>query len=277
MTRGELLTIGEFSRMTFLSVKTLRHYHETGLLEPARIDPSSGYRFYDVSQVSTAQVIRRFRDLGMPLEEIQGVLSAPDLRTRNERITAHLSRLEEELGRTQWALTSLRDLLAPPSPESEPARIELRSAPAVPAAAITGTVAAEESAAWLQGALGELHATLAARNVPVGGPAGGIYADEVFTRYRGQVTIFIPCADPIAPTGRVAAALIPAAELAVIEHSGPPADVDRAYGTLAAYVTRHALAVDGPIREYYLVGQHDTPDTSRWRTEIGWPIFRTSS
>jgi DNA-binding transcriptional MerR regulator len=271
------LSIGDFSRATHMTVKTLRHYHQLGLLEPAEVDPHTGYRRYTAGQIPAAQVIRRFRDLGMPLEEIQGVLSAPDLRTRNERITAHLSRLEEELGRTQSALTSLRDLLAPPSPESAAARIELRGMPAVPAAAITATVGAEDSAAWLQGALGELNATLAAQNAPVGGPAGGIYAGEVFTRHRGQVTIFIPCAGPITSMGRVAPALIPAAELAVIEHSGPPADVDRAYGTLAAYVTRHALAVDGPIREYYLTGQRDTPDTSRWRTEIGWPIFRTTS
>jgi DNA-binding transcriptional MerR regulator len=270
------LSIGDFSRATHMTVKTLRHYHQIGLLEPAEVDPHTGYRRYTAGQIPAAQVIRRFRDLGMPLEEIQGVLSAPDLRTRNERITAHLSRLEEELGRTQSALTSLRDLLAPPSPESAAARIELRGVPAVPAAAITATVGAKESAAWLQGALGELNATLAAQNAPVGGPAGGIYAEEVFTRHRGQVTIFIPCAGPVTSMGRVAPALIPAAELAVIEHSGPPADVDRAYGTLAAYVTRHALAVDGPIREYYLTGQRDTPDTSRWRTEIGWPIFRTS-
>jgi DNA-binding transcriptional MerR regulator len=271
------LSIGDFSRATHLTVKTLRHYHQIGLLEPAEVDPHTGYRRYAVGQIATAQVIRRFRDLGMPLEEIQGVLSASDLRTRNERITAHLSRLEEELGRAQWALTSLRDLVAPPALQSAPARIELRAEPAVPAAAITDTVGAEESVAWLQGALGELLATLAAQNVPVGGPAGGIYADEVFTRHRGQVTIFVPCAGSITPMGRVAPALIPATELAVIEHSGPPDDVDRAYGTLAAYVARHALAIDGPIREYYLVGQRDTADISRWRTEIGWPIFRTST
>jgi effector-binding domain-containing protein len=53
--------------------------------------------------------------------------------------------------------------------------------------------------------------------------------------------------------------------------------VDRAYGTLASYVARHALAVDGPIREYYIVGQRDTADTGQWRTEIGWPVFRTGS
>jgi hypothetical protein len=40
---------------------------------------------------------------------------------------------------------------------------------------------------------------------------------------------------------------------------------------------RRIHPADGPIREYYLVGQRDTPDTSRWRTEIGWPIFRTST
>jgi hypothetical protein len=42
-------------------------------------------------------------------------------------------------------------------------------------------------------------------------------------------------------------------------------------------VTQHALAVEGPIREYYLSGRLDTPDESAWRTEIGWPIFQTRS
>jgi DNA-binding transcriptional MerR regulator len=65
--------------MTHLSVKALRHNHGLGLLEPAEIDPGSGYRFYEPSQVPIAQVIRRFRDLGMPLEEIKEVLEAPAL------------------------------------------------------------------------------------------------------------------------------------------------------------------------------------------------------
>jgi effector-binding domain-containing protein len=48
-----------------------------------------------------------------------------------------------------------------------------------------------------------------------------------------------------------------------------------AYGSLATYVTQHALAVEGPLREYYLVGPQDTPEERAWRTEIEWPIFRT--
>ena len=270
----DYLSIGDFSRATHMTIKTLRHYHQVGLLEPAVVDPGTGYRRYSTVQIPVAQVISRLRELDMPLGEIRGVLSAPDLQARNERIAAHLSRLEEELGRTQSAVASLRDLLTPPRPGDVPARIELRSMPAVHAAAITDVVAAEESAAWLQGALGELHATLTAQDVPAAGPAGGIFADEVFTRHHGRVTIFVPCAGPVRPMGRVTSGPIPGVELAIIEHSGPPSDVDRAYGALAAYVARHALTVDSPIREYYLVGQRDTPDSALWRTEIGWPIFR---
>ena len=69
--------------------------------------------------------------------------------------------------------------------------------------------------------------------------------------------------------------VVPPVELATIVHPGPHTGIDRAYGSLATYVTEHVLAVDGPIREYYLVGRRDTAEAAEWRTEIGWPIFHT--
>ncbi|HZC27626.1 MAG TPA: GyrI-like domain-containing protein, partial [Actinopolymorphaceae bacterium] len=193
--------------------------------------------------------------------------------TRNARIRAHLTRLEDKLGSTQQAISSLRDLLSPLTDAAD--TIALRDMAPTSAAVIAEVVDAEDSATWLQGALGELYATLSAQGILADGPAGGIFTDEMFTHHRGRATIFVPCIDPVRPVGRVISQVIPAAELAVITHVGAPDSVDRAYGTLATYVARHALAVDGPIREYYLVGQHDTEDTSQWRTEIGWPIFHT--
>ena len=56
------LTVGDFSRATHLSVKTLRHYHQAGLLEPAAVNPDTGYRYYSAGQIPTAQVIRRLRE-----------------------------------------------------------------------------------------------------------------------------------------------------------------------------------------------------------------------
>jgi DNA-binding transcriptional MerR regulator/effector-binding domain-containing protein len=267
------LSIGDFSRATHMTIKTLRHYHEIGLLTPAEVDPGSGYRRYGADQIPVAQVIHRFRDLGMPLEEIQSVLSAPDLRTRNERITTHLDRLEAELGRTRSAIASLRDLLTP----SVTAPVSLRSVPSVNCAAVTDVVDGADSVAWGAGALGELHATLAAQGISPTGCPGGIFDDDVFTEHHGRMTIYLPCTGQVRPTGRVTPMVIPSAELAIIEHPGPYQNVDLTYGTLADYVARHAIAVEGPIREYYVVSQLDTADTSRWRTEIGWPVFAVLS
>jgi DNA-binding transcriptional MerR regulator len=61
MSSPALLAIGDFSRATQLSVKMLRHYHQIGLLEPVDVDRASGYRHYSTDQISTAQIIRRFR------------------------------------------------------------------------------------------------------------------------------------------------------------------------------------------------------------------------
>ncbi|MEU7143582.1 MerR family transcriptional regulator [Nocardia sp. NPDC046473] len=269
------LSIGDFSRATHLTVKTLRHYHQIGLLAPAEVDPHTGYRRYTTEQLSVAQVVRRFRDLDMPLEEIQAILVSSDPSLRNARIVAHLDRLQNQLGRTQRAVDDLRDLLIHPAPDA--AGVELRAVPAVPAAAITEVVDAADGPVWLQGALGELHATLTAQGLTPTGQAGGVYTDEVFTEHRGESTVFIPCAGAVRPLGRVHPTVVPAAELAIITYRGEATGVDRSYATLATYVTRHALGVPGPIREYYPVGRPETTDTSLWRTEIGWPVFHTGT
>jgi DNA-binding transcriptional MerR regulator len=77
------LSIGDFSRMTYLSVKALRHYHEVGVLEPAEVDPVSGYRYYRPGQVATAQMIRRLRDLDVPLDSVRRIVQAPDPAARD--------------------------------------------------------------------------------------------------------------------------------------------------------------------------------------------------
>src|ERR1019366_6186649 len=186
------LAIGDFARATHLSIKTLRYYHRVGVLEPADVDADTGYRRYGTEQIPVAQVIRRFRDLDMPLEDIQSVLNAPDLAARNRVIASHLGRLEATLERTQHATASLRDLLEAPAPAT-PADLAHVSVAATTAAAISDTIDIEDAGAWYQGALGELHASLAAQDIVIAGPAGGIYSNDLFTEDRGEATVFIPC------------------------------------------------------------------------------------
>jgi DNA-binding transcriptional MerR regulator/effector-binding domain-containing protein len=265
-----MLSIGDFARATHLSVKTLRYYHDAGLLVPAAIDAQSGYRRYDVEQIGTAQVIRRFRDLGMPVEDVRAVLSTPDLATRNELIARHLRRLEKDLEATQAAVSSLRDLLEHPVIDLP---VEHRSLSSARVAAISSMVATSQIGTWIQGALGELYATASAQGVDDPGAAGGVYDNGLFESEGGEAVVYLPCS--LGPVGRLRLLDLPAVDLAVVTHAGPEDGIDRAYGALAAYVARHAMAVDGPAREFYPVSRHHSADPDRWRTEIGWPIFPT--
>jgi DNA-binding transcriptional MerR regulator len=269
------LSIGDFSKATHLSVKALRHYHELGILEPAEIDPVSGYRRYATDQIVTAQVIRRFRDLDMPLEEIGAVLSAPDVGTRDRVISSHLSRLEAELERTQEATASLRSLLDP-SPTADLPAIEHVALAATPAAAISEEVAVEQLEPWWRGALAEIQANLEAQGVPTRGTAGALFAEGLFANGRGAITVFIPCDPAFASIGRTEPLVVPAAELAMVTHPGSHSEIDLAYGALADHVSHQALGIDGPLREYYLEGPNTGAQERAWRTRIGWPIFRTS-
>jgi DNA-binding transcriptional MerR regulator len=261
-----VLTIGEFSRLTHLSVRTLRRYHDAGLLTPTTVDDSTGYRYYGVEQIPTAQVIHRLRDLEVPLADVQHILRSPDPSTRAALVADHLRRLEAQLDRTRAAVTSLQRLL---SPEPAGLAVELREVPATTVAAIEEDVDHDDVLGWYAGAMAELDAVVTERN----GSPGGLYDNALFEAGRGRLLVYRPTSEP-PRVGRVHPATLPAVELAVTVHVGAHDDIDVTYGQLGTWVVEHALAVAGPVRETYIVGPHDADEPTAWRTEIGWPIFR---
>ena len=272
-----LVPIGDFSRMTHLSVKALRFYHDQGLLEPARIDPSSGYRFYDTGQVPVAQVIRRFRDLDMPLDQVRAVLTAPDVETRTKEIIAHLTAMESRLAELQMSVSSLRALLEAPAVRPE---VEFRSIPAARALAVRGKVTVQQAWAWGTDVFGEIYGRIERAGLTPAGPGGALFPAGFFELHEAELTAFVPVDGPVADGsvadgGRAEITTIPGVEAAVMLHSGSPADSDQTYGALGTIVAERAIGIEGPIREYYLV-PFTEPDLSRHRTEICWPVFQTA-
>ncbi|WP_240157549.1 GyrI-like domain-containing protein [Pseudonocardia broussonetiae] len=95
------------------------------------------------------------------------------------------------------------------------------------------------------------------------------------------MTVFSPT-DRTVSAGRAGPIDLPARELALTVHRGEHDDIDLTYGALGAHLAEHALVVDGPVHETYLVGprdtaSHDTDNRAAWRTEIGWPVFTTAT
>lgn len=103
------VTIGEFARLTHRSVKTFHHYHQVGLLEPARVVTGSGYRGTPWDQVPEAHLIRRLRALDMPLAEVRVLLRSRDMRpaTRICKTTWRACRTSWP-GSSRWWLRSGR-------------------------------------------------------------------------------------------------------------------------------------------------------------------------
>ncbi|MEU7734307.1 MerR family transcriptional regulator [Streptomyces griseus] len=92
---GELVTIGEFARVSRLSAKALRRYDELGLLRPALVDPVNGYRYYDPAQAEEARLVAWLRRIGMPLSRI-GRVVALDAGAAAVEIRAYWARVEAE-------------------------------------------------------------------------------------------------------------------------------------------------------------------------------------
>jgi DNA-binding transcriptional MerR regulator len=254
-----LVGIGDFSRMTFLSVKALRHYHDVGLLPPAEVDPDSGYRRYELAQVPTAQVIRRLRELGMSLADVRTVIEAPDVRARNEAIGAHLRRMEGELEQTRATVESLRLLLDERAPA--PAAVSYRIEEPSVALAIRAEIAYDEMFPWLEKAFAELHGAVSHRD----GVDGALFSAQLMEEGFGEITALVPGSGE--PGGRVKALELPRVEYAVAVHAGPVEQVDRTYAALGAVVAERSIGVDGPLRENY-------PGDDL--TEICWPVFHTA-
>jgi DNA-binding transcriptional MerR regulator len=268
-----LVTIGDFSRMTFLSVKTLRHYHEVGLLTPADVDPDTGYRRYEVEQVPTAQAIRRLRELGMPVEDVRAVIEAPDVQTRNAAITEHLRRMEGELDRTRATVKSLRLLL-----DEKPARgipIDYRTVGPSETLAIRTEIAHDDAFVWLDGAFDELRTALDADEGRRAGPDAALFSGRLLEDEFGELVALIPVEAAASTEGRIAPLRLPRVEYAVAVHEGPVDDADRTYAALGTVVAERAIGVEGPIREDYIVGARETADETKHRIEICWPVFQT--
>ena len=108
---SDLESIGRFSRRSGISVGQLRHYHDVGLLQPAYVDPESGYRYYAAGQAEAAEVIGTLRSIDMPVREIQRLLADPSDANVRELLARHRARLEDRLAHVANRLESIERIV----------------------------------------------------------------------------------------------------------------------------------------------------------------------
>ncbi len=102
------LKIGAFSKLMQVTVKTLRHYEQKGLLAPDEVDEWTGYRYYSIDQMQTLQSIRDLQRLGFSLDEIKELYEdgshTPDIRQMDEKIKETEKQLKQLIARRDQLL-----------------------------------------------------------------------------------------------------------------------------------------------------------------------------
>jgi DNA-binding transcriptional MerR regulator len=267
-----LLSIGAFSRASFLSVKMLRAYHEAGILVPERVDPQTGYRAYHAGQLTDAAVILRLRSLDLPLAQVREVVEARDPDVTRRILADHEAVMRTRLDEVTRIVAELQDGVERPGLHT-PVHIATRAA--AHTLAVSGHVTEVNFADFLGASFDELTGLAARLGVEPAGPPGALFPPEILDDSAELVEAFLPLAAPVAlpdDRGGVRLGELPATTVAVAVHVGTYESMGDTYRHLGAWVARHATPTDERVREVYEVSYDQTSDPERFRTEIQWPI-----
>jgi DNA-binding transcriptional MerR regulator len=267
----DLLAIGAFSRATSLSVKTLRAYHELGILVPASVDPRTGYRSYTSAQLADAVVVVRLRALDVPLPHVREILDAHDPDVTRRVLAQHRERMQDRLAETERIVAELTGGLA----ASTHTPVHVRAEPGEQTVRIVGDVTMDAIGGWLERAYLRLMDVLQLAGVVPAGASAALYEAEIPDDDGERVEAYFPIGSPfVIPDGcrDVSLGEVPAATVAVLMHHGAFTTIGDTYQALGAWVARHAEPTGERVRERYLVGPDRSPDPESWRTEIAWPI-----
>lgn len=264
-----MLKIGEFSKLSRVSVKALRLYDEIGLLRPIRVDPFTGYRFYGHEQLPRLNRILALRDLGFSLGQIGQMLDegvTPDqlrgmLRLRRADLVQELDAGRERLARVEARLKQIEREGKMPEYDV----VIKKVAPQL--------VAGVRDRLGSYGEIGRLFGELYGYLGPLGaaGLGGSLWHDGEFKEsdVDGEAISFL--ARPVPEAGRVRVYELPAATVAALVHRGTYSSIDQAYAALMGWIEANGYRLAGPDRELYLQGGRDPEDAS-YVTEIQQPV-----
>jgi DNA-binding transcriptional MerR regulator len=269
----EPLSIGRFSHLSGLTIKALRHYDELGLLRPARVDDSSGYRYYSLGQVREAEAIRRLRSLEMPLDEIGGLLGA-DEGTVRERLAVHRARIEGRAVETRRILDELdrlidgKEKLVPEAKDLIKFELETKDVPVRRVAFVRERAQQDELKNVIPAAIDRVAHAIGMRH------AGPPYCRCPFPDADGYLDTEIgwPVPDDVEPEPPVEIATYGGTRALVLKHVGPYEELSRSYRLMTEAMEAHGLVAAGDPVEWYESDPKEVPDPADYVTIIEWPI-----
>ncbi|MEU4727559.1 MerR family transcriptional regulator [Streptomyces sp. NPDC023588] len=276
-----MFTIGDFARHGRVSVRMLRHYDALGLLRPARVDPFTGYRFYEAGQLARLNRVIALKELGFSLDQVATILDerlgAQELRgmlrLRRAELETALAAAAARLVQVEARLRTIENEGTMPADD-----IVLKSLPPVRLAELTGTAGSYEPQD-VSPVIGPLYDELCRRIEEAGVvPTGpGIASYEDAPGAEPGTAVLVRAGLPVAASvraedlgGAVRIVTLPAVErAATVVHRGSMDGVLPTAQALARWIDAHGHRSVGYARELTLACPED-PD--QWVTELQQPL-----
>lgn len=273
-----MLKIGEFSKLSHVSVRMLRHYDEIGLLHPQRVDPITGYRLYGEEQLFTAGKINVYRGMGFGLTAIAGLLHEADpqkLRAMLERQQESLREQSEEMSQM---LHRIKLAIAQLGEESTMANYDVTIKEIAPryVASVRDILESYnyEGRLWHY-----MMKETADQNLTPANPclAFGIFHDAEYKERDVDVEIQMTVEGNYHDTEHVRFKTEPAVCVASAIHYGSYETISDASASVAAWVEKNGYQMCGVMFNVYHVSPHETQNPDELVTEVCIPVKRRDS
>ena len=272
MNEAELFQIGEVAKLFHVSVGTLRHYEQVGLLTPEYIAPDSGYRYYSTRQFEVLNTIRYLRALDMSLSQIGDFLKNKDTQVIQEKLLRQkeaVARKRRELERIERKIDNrLNQLQSATTANLDVIRLE-----SMPACRIVWMRDSLKPQSYLdlEQSIRKLEAGQKTSVVFLGKVGLGITPENLVTgrleRYDLIFLILDPEDDYEGDTQ-----LFPAGNCLSVRFRGSHMQAPSQYEKLLSYIQENNLQISGFSREITLIDNGITDDPSKFVTEIRIPI-----
>jgi DNA-binding transcriptional MerR regulator len=243
-----MFRIGDFSRLARVTIKTLHHYDEAGLLQPKHVDRQSGYRYYDASQLPTLHRILLLKDLGFSLEQIRDLLRA-DAQSLATTLDARRHALAESIAADQSRLRRLEALrltLDQRDQTNQPP-VLLRDTPAIEVYSVRERV--RHLGEPMQRLFEQAESVVATERARSATSPLTIFHDPDYREQDVDVEVCIPVKHRVT---KLNTHLLPRCEAsASITYRGPYEQTPLAYTQLLEWMSRSGMRLAGPLREVY--------------------------
>ena len=270
-----MLKIGDFSRLSRVSVKALRYYDEIDLLKPVKVDRFTGYRYYSVDQLPRLNRIIVLKNLGLSLEEVSALLvNNLSIDHIKQLLNVKQAEIRERLQEDQRRLGQVEEWLRQIEKEGimPEYQVVIKKVEPTIIASIRDVLPAYSHIGQL---FEEIFNYLGSKGGKPAGPVMFISHDPEYKEENVDVEAGVPLSEAISGSGRIGVYELPGMEHAACTiYKGSYEGIGEAYEAIMSWIESNSYQITGPDRDIYLTSPADTSDPASYVTEIQFPVVK---